>query len=71
MIHHCKTPLFFTFDIDIVQYPLQHVTYTPAKFEVATSNSLGGAFTKCNKIHSLTLGPDLDTNHLTLSERRK
>ena len=24
-----------------VQYPLNHMTYAPAKFEVATSNSLG------------------------------
>ena len=38
-----------SFDLDlgvkvtqnVVQYPLQHVTYAPAKFEVATSNSLG------------------------------
>ena len=35
-------------------YPLHHVTYTPAKFEVATSNSLGAdAFTR--KKHYLTL----------------
>ena len=25
----------------IAQYPLHHVTYTPAKFEVTTSNSFG------------------------------
>ena len=39
-----------TFDIDlgvkvtqnIAQYPLHHVTYAPVKFEVATSNGLGG-----------------------------
>ena len=24
------------------QYPLQYVTYSPAKFEAATSNGLGG-----------------------------
>ena len=27
---------------NVAQYPLHHVTYVPAKFEVATSNSLGG-----------------------------
>ena len=33
------------------QYPLPHVTYAPAKFEVAISNSLGeDAFTKKNII---------------------
>ena len=26
---------------NVVQYPLNHMTYTPAKFEGATSNSLG------------------------------
>ena len=32
---------------DVAQYPLNHVTYSGAKFEVATSNGLGGdAFTK-------------------------
>ena len=36
---------------NIAQYPLYHVTYTPAKFEVATSNSLGGdAFIRKNII---------------------
>ena len=31
----------------IAQYSLHHVTYTPAKFEVAVSNALGGdAFTR-------------------------
>ena len=41
---------FLTFDLDrtvkvtrnIVQYPLHHVTYAPVKFEVNTSNGLGG-----------------------------
>ena len=28
------------------QYPLHHVTYAPAKFEIATSNGLGNAFTR-------------------------
>ena len=37
---------FFTFDLEVkvtqnvAQYPLHHVTYAPAKFEVATSNHL-------------------------------
>ena len=31
----------------VVQYPLHHVNYAHAKFEVATSNGLGGdSFTK-------------------------
>ena len=29
-------------DTKFAQYPLHHVTYAPAKFEVAKSNSLGG-----------------------------
>ena len=41
---------FLTFDIDlgvkvkrnVAQYPLHHLTYLPTKFEVATSNGLGG-----------------------------
>ena len=32
---------------NVVQYPFNHMTYAPAKFEVATSNSLGeDGFTK-------------------------
>ena len=37
-----------TFDFDVkvthnvAQYPLHHVTYSATKFEVATSNGLGG-----------------------------
>ena len=32
---------------DVAQYPLQHVTHAHVKFEVATSNCLGGdAFTR-------------------------
>ena len=35
---------FFTFDLDLfAQYPLYHVTYAPAKFEIVTFND---AFTK-------------------------
>ena len=42
---------------DFAKYPLHHVTYSDTKFEVATSDCLGGdAFTK--KIHFLTF--DLD-----------
>ena len=41
---------YSTFDLDlgvkvtqnVAQYPLHHVTYSPAKFEVATSNGLEG-----------------------------
>ena len=29
---------------NLAQYPLHHVTYAPAKFEVATSNGLGDTF---------------------------
>ena len=35
----------------VAQYPPHNVIYAPAKFEVATSNDLGEAFT----IHYLTL----------------
>ena len=36
---------------DAAQYPLHHVTYSGTKFEVATSNGLGGdAFTRKNII---------------------
>ena len=32
---------------NVAQYPLHHVTYSPTKFEVATSIGLGGdAFTR-------------------------
>ena len=41
---------YLTFDLDlavkvtqnVAQYPLHHVTYSATKFEVATSNHLGG-----------------------------
>ena len=43
---------------DFAKYPLYHVTYSGTKFEVATSDCLGGdAFTK-KKIDYLTV--DLD-----------
>ena len=49
-VHYRIYPFFFIFDLDlrvkvtqnIAQYLLHHVTYAPAKFEVAMSNSLGG-----------------------------
>ena len=31
---------------NVVQYPLNHMTYTPAKFEVAMSTSLEDGFTR-------------------------
>ena len=42
---------YLTFDHkltqNVAQYPLHHVTYSPVKFEAATSNVLGGdAFTR-------------------------
>ena len=41
----------------VAKYPLHHVTYSDTKFEVSTSDGLGGdAFTK--KVHYLTV--DLD-----------
>ena len=45
MIHLQENTLF---DLDLVvirnvtQYPLHHVTYSPTKFEVATSYGIGG-----------------------------
>ena len=47
MVHHRIYPLFI-FDHDlgitqnIAQYPLHHVIYAHAKFEIAMSNGLGG-----------------------------
>ena len=39
---------------DVAQFTLHHVTYSDSKYEVATSNDLGGdAFTK--KLHYFTL----------------
>ena len=55
---------YLTFDLDlgvkviqnVAQYPQHHVTYSATKFEVATSNSLGGdAFTRKFNIWPLTL----------------
>ena len=35
---------------DVAQYPLHHVTYVLANFEVATSNGLEDEFTRKNSI---------------------
>ena len=52
---HLQENSILTFDLDlgvkvtqnVAQYPLHHVTYSATKFEVATSNRLGGdAFTR-------------------------
>ena len=65
VVYHRKYLLFFLFYLDlwvkatqnIAKYPLHYVTYVPAKFEVATSNGLGGdAFTRKYIISPLTLG---------------
>ena len=47
MVHHRKYPLFYhDFDLgvkvtqNVAQYPLHHVTYAPAKFEVVMSKGL-------------------------------
>ena len=54
IVHHRIYPLFI-FDIDLVvkvtqtifQYPLHHVAYAQANFEIATPNSYGAdAFTR-------------------------
>ena len=52
---HLQKKHYLTFDLDlgvkviqnVAQYPLHHVTYEAAKFDVATSNDLGEhAFTR-------------------------
>ena len=61
---HLQENTLLTFDLDpkfkviwsVAQYPLHYVTYAPAKFQVAISNSLGGgAFTRKYNIWPLTL----------------
>ena len=53
-----------TFDLgvkvtqNVAQYPLHHVTYSATKFEVATSNRLGGVTFTRKKQH-LTFDLDL------------
>ena len=45
---HLQESIFFGIDLgvnftgSVDKYPLHHATYAPAKFEIATSNSLGG-----------------------------
>ena len=60
MVHHHKLSLFYLYlgvkvTQNVAQYPLHHVTYAPAKFEVAMSNSLGDAFTRKYKMLPCTL----------------
>ena len=38
---------------NVAQYPLHHVTYSATKFEVATSNCLGGEQLQENSIFDL------------------
>ena len=51
-----------TFDLDVKvkqninQFPLHHATYAPAKFEVATSDGLGGDAFSENTLFYLDLG---------------
>ena len=60
---HLQEITLFDLDLDVkvtqnvTKYPLHHVTYTPAKFPTATSNSFGGdAFTRTYILWHLTLG---------------
>ena len=51
MVHHHKYLLCYLYlgtkvAQNVAQYPLHHMTYATAKFEVAMSNSLGDAFTR-------------------------
>ena len=41
---HLQENLIFDLDVtgNVAQYPLHHVIYSATKFEVATSNGLGG-----------------------------
>ena len=58
MVHHRIYPLFM-FDrhlgvtLNIIQYPLHHMTYAPGKFKVATSNDLGGDALQENSLYDL------------------
>ena len=59
-----------TFDLDlgdkvtqnIAQYPLHYVTYSATKFEVATSNRLGGDTITRNTIFDLDFGVKVTRN---------
>ena len=65
-----QIPAFFTFDLylrvkvtqNVTQYPLNHVTYAHANFEVATSNRLGAAFTRKYALY------DLDTKYCPVGQ---
>ena len=62
-----------TFDLDlwvkvtqnVAQYPLHHVTYLTTKFEVATSNGLGGDIFTRNVTDARTHGQTDDGPTLT------
>ena len=41
---------------NVAQYPLHHVTYSTTKFEVATSNGLGGDTFTRNAMYTRTDG---------------
>ena len=46
-IHYLTLTLWIKVKQKLPQYPPHHMTHAPAKFKVATSNSLGGyAFTR-------------------------
>ena len=47
---------------DVAKYSIHHVTYAHAKFEVATSNGLGDAFTRKNTSFDLDLGVKVTQN---------
>ena len=56
---HLQEKHYLTFDFgvkvarNIIQYPLHHVTYAPAKHELPTSNRLGGDALNVKKEHDL------------------
>ena len=47
---------------DVAQYPLYHMTYSDTKFEVATSNSLGGDAFTSNILFDIDLGVKVRQN---------
>ena len=47
---------------NVVQCPPNHMTYAPAKFEVATSNSLGEDNLQKSKLYDLDLGAKVTQN---------
>ena len=54
-IHYLTFDLGINVTCNVAQYPIHHVAYVPAKFEVATSNGLGDAFIRKYIIWLLTL----------------